>query len=106
MSTFTNVQEWLFLILENSNEDIAMARIRNMALGQLSMDIEFNKLKFPFNERPSRHTYDKLVDWLKTVLNQNTSVVEDADVLYSTGSILLIKKIVSKLTLVNLLWDF
>lgn len=38
------------------------------------MNIERNKLRFPFNERPCLSTYAQLVDGLMTVLKQNSSL--------------------------------
>ncbi|CAI6364490.1 unnamed protein product [Macrosiphum euphorbiae] len=73
------VQEWLFMILEHLHDDLDSARIRNMALSQLLMDIESNKLRTPFNERPSCRAYAELVAWLKTVLNQNSSLEKGED---------------------------
>lgn len=62
------------MILRNSYEDITAARIRNMALNQLMMNIQKNKLTYPFNERPSGRSYLELVKSLKSSLNQNTSL--------------------------------
>ncbi|XP_022164182.1 uncharacterized protein LOC111029480 isoform X2 [Myzus persicae] len=70
------VQEWLNMILEHLNNGLDEARIRNMALSQMLMDIECNKLRTPFNERPSCRAYKELVDWLKSVLNQHSSLVK------------------------------
>jgi len=75
----TSAQEWLFMILEHLRDDLDSARIRNMALSQMLMDIESNKLRTPFNERPSCRAYAELVDWLKTVLNQNSSLEKGED---------------------------
>ncbi|VVC40288.1 Domain of unknown function DUF4485 [Cinara cedri] len=70
----TIILEWLLLILEETNEDIAMARIRNMMLSQLLMDIEYDKLRYPFNERPSLRAFAELADNLRTVLNIDASL--------------------------------
>lgn len=75
----TYVQEWLFMILENLSNDLDEARIRNMALSQMLMDIECNKLRTPFNERPSCRAYTELVDWLRTVLNQQSSLEKEGE---------------------------
>ncbi|XP_060845323.1 uncharacterized protein LOC132924898 [Rhopalosiphum padi] len=72
------IQEWLFMILEHLHNDVDEARIRNMALSQMLMDIENNKLRTPFNERPSCRSYAELVEWLKTALDQNATL-EDGD---------------------------
>lgn len=72
-------QEWLFMILENLHDDLDEARIRNMALSQMLMDIESSKLRTPFNERPSCRAFAELVDWLKTVLNQQASLNKGED---------------------------
>jgi hypothetical protein len=66
------------MILENLHDDVDEARIRNMALSQMLMDIENNKLRTPFNERPSCRSYAELVEWLKTALDQNATL-EDGD---------------------------
>lgn len=77
--TLTYVQEWLFMILEHLNNDLEEARIRNMALSQMLMDIESNKLRTPFNERPSCRAYAELIEWLKTVLNQQASLEKEEE---------------------------
>jgi len=77
--TLTYVQEWLFMILEHLSNDLDDARIRNMALSQMLMDIESNKLRTPFNERPSCRAYAELIDWLKIVLNQQASLEKEEE---------------------------
>lgn len=48
-----------------------------MMLSQMLMDIENNKLRYPFNERPSMRAYVELADSLKATLNMNASLDED-----------------------------
>lgn len=48
-----------------------------MALNQLMMNIQKNKLMYPFNERPSGRSYLELVTSLKASLNQNSSLDGD-----------------------------
>ncbi|KAF0765602.1 DUF4485 domain-containing protein [Aphis craccivora] len=73
------IQEWLFMILEHLHDDVDEARIRNMALSQMLMDIECNKLRIPFNERPSCRSYAELVERLKAALNQNATLEDEDD---------------------------
>jgi len=72
------------MILEHLYDDVDEARIRNMALSQMLMDIECNKLRIPFNERPSCRSYAELVERLKASLNQNATLEDgDDDEVYS-----------------------
>lgn len=64
-------------ILKYSDEDVSSARLRNMALNKISMDIECNQLHYPFNERPSIRSYTELIERLKSELNENKYEVEN-----------------------------
>lgn len=66
------------MILENSQKDLTSARIRNMALSQLLLNIDNNSLRYPFHERPSRRSYADFVDQLMSALNLNVSDDKDA----------------------------
>lgn len=61
--TLTYSQELLFMIKEHLHNDFDDARIRNLALSELLIDIQSNKLRTPFNEIPSYRVYDKLIGW-------------------------------------------
>lgn len=71
------------MILDNLQDDMDNARIRNMALSQILMDMESNKMRYPFNQRPSCRSYAELIEWFKSMLSQNASLeIEDDDQVY------------------------